>query len=101
MKIYVGNLPIKTNEDDLKQMFESFGQVISVKILKDHLKGKSRGFGFVDMSSKIEAQSAIDDLNGKDLKGKMLSVSEARPRIIYQVGRGNTGRSEGNGHRFK
>ena len=101
MKIYVGNLPIKTNEDDLKQMFESFRQVISVKILKDCPKDKSRGFGFVEMSSKIEAQSAIDDLNSKDLKGKTLSVSEARPRIIYQVGRGNTGRSEGNGHRFK
>jgi RNA recognition motif-containing protein len=78
MQIYVVNLPKKTNEENLKKMFESFGVVIAIKIFKDHLKNKSRKFGFVEMSSRIEAQSAIDNLDGKKLKGKTLSVSEVR-----------------------
>jgi RNA recognition motif-containing protein len=78
MQIYVVNLPKKTNEENLKKMFESFGVVIAIKIFKDHLKNKSRKFGFVDMSSRIEAQSAIDNLDGKKLKGKTLSVSKVR-----------------------
>jgi RNA recognition motif-containing protein len=80
MNIYVGNLLQDVTEEDLRQAFEAFGQVESVKIIKDKLTGESRGFGFVEMPVKAEAQSAIDGLNGKDLKGQTLNVNEARPR---------------------
>jgi len=80
MNIYVGNLSHEVTEEDLRQTFEGFGQVESVNIIKDRYSGESRGFGFVEMPAKAEAQSAINDLNGKDLKGRALNVSEARPR---------------------
>ena len=80
MNIYIGNLSHEVTEEDLKQAFEGFGQVESVNIIKDRYSGESRGFGFVEMPAKAEAQSAINDLNGKDLKGRALNVSEARPR---------------------
>jgi RNA recognition motif-containing protein len=80
MNIYVGNLSNEVTEEDLKQAFETFGEVESVKIIKDKYTNRSKGFGFVEMPSKAEGQSAIDDLNGKELKGKALNVNEARPR---------------------
>jgi len=80
MNIYVGNLPREATEEDLKQAFGAFGQVTSVKIITDRFSGDSRGFGFVEMSSSSEAQSAISGLDGKDLKGRALRVNEARPR---------------------
>ncbi len=80
MNIYVGNLSNEVTEEDLKQAFETFGEVESVKIIKDKYTNGSKGFGFVEMPSKAEGQSAIDDLNGKELKGKALNVNEARPR---------------------
>lgn len=80
MNIYVGNLSYEVTEDALREAFEEFGTVESATIIKDKFSGKSRGFGFVEMSSKSEAQSAIDGLNGKELKGKALNVNEARPR---------------------
>ena len=80
MNIYVGNLSYEVTEDALREAFEEFGAVESATIIKDKFSGKSRGFGFVEMSSKSEAQSAIDGLNGKELKGKALNVNEARPR---------------------
>jgi len=80
MNIYVGNLSYGVTEEDLKQAFESFGQVETVKIIKDRYSGESKGFGFVEMPAKGEAESAINDLNGKDMKGRALNVSEARPR---------------------
>ena len=80
MNIYVGNLSNEVTEEDLKQAFETFGEVESVKIIKDKYTDRSKGFGFVEMPSKAEGQSAIDDLNGKELKGKALNVNEARPR---------------------
>ena len=92
MNIYVGNLSYEVNEDDLRQAFESFGQVASSTIIKDKYSSKSKGSGFVEMPSKEEAQSAIEGLNGKDLKGKTLNVNEARPRADNQGGRGNKGR---------
>jgi RNA recognition motif-containing protein len=80
MNIYVGNLSRDVTEDDLKKVFEAFGQLVSVNIVRDKFSGKPRGFGFVEMPSKDEAQSAIDSLSGTDLKGQRLNVNEARPR---------------------
>jgi RNA recognition motif-containing protein len=96
MNIYVGSLSYKATEEDLKQAFEGFGQVESVKIIKDKYSGESRGFGFVEMPDKAEAQSAIEGLNGKELKGRRLNVNEARPRS--EGGRG--GGRRGGGRRF-
>ncbi len=80
MNIYVGNVPHGTTEEELQEAFQAFGQVASVAIIKDKFSGESRGFGFVEMPSKAEAQSAIAGLNGKEFKGRALSVNEARPR---------------------
>ena len=80
MNIYVGNLSYEVTEEDLKEAFGAFGGVDTVKIIKDNYTGRSKGFGFVEMSAKSEAQSAIEGLNGKDLKGRNLNVNEARPR---------------------
>ena len=80
MNIYVGNLPTGSNEDDLRKAFEEFGQVESVKIIKDRYTGESRGFAFVEMPTKEEALSAIEGLNDKEFEGSTLIVNEARPR---------------------
>ena len=80
MNIYVGNLSFDTAEADLRQAFEGHGEVSSVTIITDKYSGKSRGFGFVEMPSKGEAQAAIDGLNGQELNGQTLNVNEARPR---------------------
>jgi RNA recognition motif-containing protein len=96
MNIYVGNLPREATEDDLKEAFEAFGEVTSVKIIKDKFTGESRGFGFVEMSNSSEAQAAISGLDSKDLKGSALRVNEARPRRDDR-GRGGFGRGGGGG----
>ena len=80
MNIYIGNLSREVTEDELRQAFEPFGQVTSVNVIKDRYSGESRGFGFVEMSTKSEAQAAINGLNGTSLGERTLSVSEARPR---------------------
>lgn len=80
MNIYVGNLSREVTEDELRQAFEAHGQVTSVNVIKDRYSGESRGFGFVEMSTKSEAQAAINGLNGTSLGERTLSVSEARPR---------------------
>jgi RNA recognition motif-containing protein len=80
MNIYVGNLALNVTDEDLQQAFGAFGEVTSAKIIKDKYSGESRGFGFVEMPAGAEAQSAIDGLNGKELKGLMLKVNEARPQ---------------------
>jgi len=92
MNIYVSNLSYAVTEEDLKQAFEAYGQVESVNIIKDRYSGESRGFGFVEMPDKAEAQSAIEGLNGKELRGRMLKVNEARPR---SEGRRGDGRPSG------
>jgi RNA recognition motif-containing protein len=99
MNIYVGNLSRDVTEDDLKQAFEAFGQVESANVIKDRFSGESRGFGFVEMPSKNEAQSAIADLNGKDLKGRMIVVNEARPRTEDRRGGGGGRGGFGGGRR--
>ena len=91
MNIYVGNLAREVTEEDLLQAFAAFGQVTSAKIITDKYSGASRGFAFVEMSSKTEAQAAITGLNGKELKGRRLTVNEARPRS--EGGRGGGRRS--------
>ena len=88
MNIYVGNLSRDVTDDDLKEAFEAFGQIASVNIIKDKFSGEPRGFGFVEMSSKEEAQAAINGLNGKDLKGQSINVNEARPRSENRRGGG-------------
>lgn len=95
MNIFVGNLSHDVTEDDLRQAFEAFGQVKSVKVIKDLFSGASKGFAFVEMQAKAEAQSAITGLNGKQLKGRALNVNEARPRPEGGRGGGGGGRSGG------
>lgn len=80
MKIYIGNMSYETTEDDLRQAFEAFGEVVSVNIITDRDSGRPKGFGFVEMGSKEEATAAIEALNGQDLKGRQVNVNEARPR---------------------
>ena len=80
MNIYVGNLSRDLNEGELREAFAAFGEVSSASIIKDKFSGESRGFGFVEMPNKEEADKAIAALNGKDLKGRTLTVNEARPR---------------------
>jgi cold-inducible RNA-binding protein len=78
-KLYVGGLPYSTTEDQLKDAFGQAGSVESASIIMDKMSGRSKGFGFVEMSSDAEAQSAIDMWNGKDFGGRTLTVNEARP----------------------
>ena len=80
MNIYVGNLPRTVNENDLRETFQAFGEVSTASIIKDKFSGESRGFGFIEMPNKDEAQKAISMLNGKDLKGRTATVNEAKPR---------------------
>ena len=92
MNIYVGNLSHDVTEDELRQEFEAFGQVTSANIITDRFSGQSRGFGFVEMGNNEEAEAAIAALNGKDLKGRTLSVNVARPRPDKPRGGGRGGR---------
>ena len=91
MNIYVGNLSFTTSESDLKEAFSAFGEVSSCNIIKDKFSGESRGFGFVEMPNKDEAEKAISMLNGKDLKGRALKVNEAKPRTDRPRGGGGFG----------
>ena len=93
MNIYVGNLSYEVTEEDLQQAFEGFGQVESVKIIKERFSGESKGFGFVEMPAKGEAESAINELNDTELEGRTLKVNEARPRS--ETGRGGGRRGGG------
>jgi RNA recognition motif-containing protein len=91
MNIYVGNLSFGVTEDELKQAFGAFGTVESARIIIDKFSGKSKGFGFVEMSSKEEAQAAIEGLNGTDLGGREINVNEARPKTDARPGGGGRG----------
>jgi len=93
MNLYVGNLSYRLTEDELRQAFEEFGQVSSCTIIKDKVTGESKGFGFLEMTERSEAEAAINGLNGRDLKGRRLNVNEARPR--EGGGGGGGGRSAG------
>jgi RNA recognition motif-containing protein len=100
VNIYVGNLSFDVSEDDVREAFASFGQVESIKIIKDKYSGASRGFGFVEMPSADEAKAAIAGLNGKELKGRALNVNEARPRTERPRGGGGGGGGRGRGDRY-
>ncbi|HXG61699.1 MAG TPA: RNA-binding protein [Planctomycetota bacterium] len=80
VNIYVGNLSYEATEDDLRQAFEAYGEVSSVAIIKDKMTGRSRGFGFVEMPDKGQAQAAIQALNLQEVRGRAMTVNEARPK---------------------
>jgi RNA recognition motif-containing protein len=97
-KIYVGNLPFSATSESLSEVFAKFGKVDSTKIITDRETGRSKGFGFVEMSDATEADSAIEKLHGSDLGGRSLTVNEARPMERKEGGfAGNRGpRQTGN-----
>jgi len=88
MNIYVGNLSPDTTEDDLRQAFEAFGQVISVKLLRNRVTGESNRIGFVGMPVSDEGQTAISELNGKNLKGNTIKVEEGKRTISHSIDQG-------------
>ena len=97
MKLYVGNLPPQMTEAELKELFSEAGNVSSAKIIMDRQTGQPRGFGFVEMETKLEGQKAISMLNGRTVEGRTLAVNEARPqsRGSFGGGRGGGGRPGG------
>ena len=96
-KLYVGNLSYNITDRELEQMFSQFGTVDSAKVIMDRDTGRSKGFGFVEMSSDSEAQSAISALNGKEFEGRSLTVNEARPK---EDRGGSGGGGYGGGRRY-
>ena len=96
MNIYVGNLVFDVSEDDLRGAFEQFGEITEVRLIMDKFSGKSKGFGFIEMPSKEEALKAIEEMNGKEFKGRDLKVNEAKPKND-RGGRGG-GRRGGGGY---
>lgn len=78
-KLFVGNLPYRISDDELRQTFSQFGTVVDVRLITDKMTGRAKGFGFVEMSSADEAQKAIEGLHGKDFQGRNLVVNVARP----------------------
>ena len=95
MKLYVGNLAFQTTSEDLQELFAQAGTVESASVVEDRETGRSRGFGFVEMATKEEGESAITMFNGKEVNGRSLTVNEARPR----EDRGNRGGGGGGGNR--
>jgi len=79
-KLFIGSLPYSTTDDELEQLFAEVGTVVSAKVIFDRESGRSKGFGFVEMSSDDEAKAAVDKLNGSDLGGRSIVVNEARPQ---------------------
>lgn len=79
MNIYVGNLNYNLSEDELEKVFSAYGEVASVKIIRDKYTDQSKGFGFIEMANDADAQKAIDELNGTEVKGRELRVNQARP----------------------
>jgi RNA recognition motif-containing protein len=88
MNIYVGNISRESTENEVRQAFEEYGEVTSVNIIKDKFTGNSKGFGFVEMPNKEEAENAIKNLDGHRLNGRVLNVAEARPRTERRENRG-------------
>jgi RNA recognition motif-containing protein len=102
-KLYVGNLAFQTTSEELQQLFAQAGTVESASVVEDRMTGRSRGFAFVEMSTKEEATAAIDQFNGKEVSGRALKVNEAKPRENRSVGGrgfgGNGGSRGGYGNR--
>ncbi len=97
MKLYVGNLAFQTTSEDLQELFAKAGTVESVSVVEDRDTGRSRGFGFVEMSSKAEGEAAIAQFNGADFNGRNLTVNEAKPRENRAGGAGGGGGGFGGG----
>ena len=96
-KLYVGNLSFSTSNEDLHELFSKVGTVESANVVEDRDTGRSRGFGFVEMSSKEEADNAIEQFNGKEIEGRSLTVNEAKPRENRTGGGGFGGGNRGGG----
>ncbi len=96
MNIYVGNLSYEVTEEDLNSAFAAYGEVVSAKVIKDEYSGRSKGFGFVEMSNNAEAEAAINGLNSKEIKGRAIKVNQANPKREDRGGsrgrQGNSGR---------
>lgn len=90
-RLYVGNLSYNIRDDELREIFAAYGQVDSAQVIMDRMSDRSKGFGFVEMANDNEAQAAIQALNGKDVKGRPLTVNEARPREERGGGGGGRG----------
>jgi RNA recognition motif-containing protein len=88
MRIYVGNLPYSVTDEDLREVFGEYGELASAEVIKDKFSGQSKGFGFVDMPNNSEADAAIKELNEAVIKGRKLTVNEARPRAERPRGGG-------------
>ncbi|SDX53507.1 RNA recognition motif. (a.k.a. RRM, RBD, or RNP domain) [Allochromatium warmingii] len=88
MRIYVGNLPYSVNDDELRNIFGQFGELAAAEVIKDKFSGQSKGFGFVDMPNSSEADAAIKALHDTEMKGRKLTVNEARPRAERPRGGG-------------
>ena len=99
MNIFIGSLSYNVTEGDLREAFEAFGQVASAAVIKDEQSGRSKGFGFVEMPNQAEAQSAIEVLNGKALKGRTITVNKARPHDDNRRGKGKKGGRDREGDR--
>lgn len=102
MKLFVANIARECTEDELKELFSSCGEVKSLKIIKDRDTGQSRGFGFIEMTTRQEGEKAIQDLNGKEVQGRALAVNEAREQQGSRSGGGGgggRGGHHGGGHR--
>jgi RNA recognition motif-containing protein len=97
MNIYVGNLSPQVKDEDLQELFAEFGQVNSVKIIRDMFTSESKGFGFIEMKDNAGAQKAIEALNTKEVKGKKITVNEARPKTDNRRGGGGGGNRGGGG----
>ena len=98
VKLFVGNLPWSVGDTELGDIFASHGELQSARVINDRDTGRSRGFGFVEMSSKEEAQTAITNFDGKELDGRSLKVNEAKPRENRSSGGGGGGGYGGGGY---
>jgi cold-inducible RNA-binding protein len=97
MRIYVGGLPFQTDDSQLAQMFSTYGEVASAKVITDRDSGRSKGFGFVEMNDNEAAKKAIEELNGAELGGRSITVNEARPMEQRSGGGGRGGYGGGGG----
>jgi RNA recognition motif-containing protein len=100
MNIYVGNLSFEVTDDDLRQLFSAYGEVESASVIKDRFSGESRGFGFVEMPARKDADAAISALNGTDVKGRSITVNEAKPKAPKSGGGGGGGGGGRGGRRY-
>ena len=97
MNIYVGNLPFNLGEEDLKEIFEEYGEVGETKIISDKFSGRSKGFGFVEMANDAEANNAIKELNNAEVSGRNIKVNESKPKPAESRGGGGGDRRGGGG----